>query len=200
MMRRIANLGIIGLAALVCYGMQISKPRYADLIGPIPVHGSMGENVEARLFDVTIEKVEFANELAIKEFGEEKTLTTSGLWAIITTGLGASTTSTTVGSATWQGPTGLRYNHTKRLSNATGLPPLAVEPGLPARGRFVFEIPPSQVNGATLLVSNRSYFALDSEARVALDQLDLKPDGTPETVIPVYDMNRPVQGRSDERG
>ncbi|TWG94757.1 hypothetical protein L598_003400000190 [Mesorhizobium sp. J18] len=190
---RLANLAILGLAAAICYGMQTSKPHYADLTGPIPVRGGMGDDVKARLFQLRVDKVEFAKILAVSEFGKDRTLTTGGLWAIVTVELAATNSTTTISEATWQGPTGLGYRETERLAMVSGLPPFTVEPGLPARGRFVFEVPPSEISGATLLVSNERAFALDSQARITLDGLRLKPDGTPEMVADIYDMDEPIQ-------
>lgn len=191
-MRRIANIAALCVTALACYGMQISKPHYADLTGPIPAYGSMDDTVETRLFDVHVDRVVFAQSLKVNEFGKEKVLTTGGLWAVVATGLAARDQSTMIGSATWQGPTGLRYRQSERISFAPGLPPHMVDPGLPKKGRFIFEIPPGDANGATLLVSNTLYFALDSQARIALDALKLAPDGSPQGVVPVYDLDQPI--------
>ena len=143
-MRRIANIAAFCVTALACYGMQISKPHYADLTGPIPAYGSMDDTVETRLFDVHVDRVVFAQSLKVNEFGKEKVLTTGGLWAVVATGLAARDQSTMIGSATWQGPTGLRYRQSERISFAPGLPPHMVDPGLPKKGRFIFEIPPER--------------------------------------------------------
>ncbi|HEU4986517.1 MAG TPA: hypothetical protein VFT89_05565 [Rhizobiaceae bacterium] len=191
--RRLANLAVLALAAAICYGMQTTKPHYADLTGPIPVRGSMGEEVKARLFQLRVDNVEFAKSLAVRQFGQDKRFTTGGIWAIVTVELAATDSTTTVSEVTWQGPTGLSYRKTERVTTGPGLPPITVNPGLPTKGRLVFEVPPSEISGATLLVSNVRAFALDSQARVALDDLRLKQDGTPELVADVYDMNEPVR-------
>ena len=36
MMRRLANPVLLLVAVAFCYGLQVSKPHYADLIGPFP--------------------------------------------------------------------------------------------------------------------------------------------------------------------
>jgi hypothetical protein len=192
MIRRIANVAAFCAAAIICYGMQASKPHYADLTGPIPAYGGMADTVETRLFDVHVDKIVFAHTLKVNEFGTEKTLTTGGLWAVVATDLAARDQSTLVGSATWLGPTGLRFRQTERLSFAPGMPPHGIDPGLPKKGRFVFEIQPGEARGATLLVSSTLYFALDSQARIALDDFSLAADGTPAMIVPVYDLDQPI--------
>ena len=56
MMRRLANLVLLLVAVAFCYGLQISKPHYADLIGPIPVRGKVGDTIVGRSFEVLFEK------------------------------------------------------------------------------------------------------------------------------------------------
>jgi hypothetical protein len=193
MMRGIGNLAAVCAAVAICYGMQHSKPRYADLIAPMPTRGKMQEVVRTLRFDVRVDQVTFAKRLKVNEFGKEKMLTSGGLWAIVLADLAAADKTTTVAGAVWQGPTGLRYMPSGRLNLGPPLPPHLVDPGLPKKGLFLFEVPADQVRGATLLVSSARNSALDAEARIALDEVELRDDGMPETFVMTRDLNELTQ-------
>jgi hypothetical protein len=189
---RFGNLAVLLVAVALCYAMMVSKPHYADLIAPIPVHAAMKDTVIARTFGIHVDKVTFARSLQAEHFGEPKLLTTGGVWAIVEVSLSASNISTTVGEAVWRGPTGLSYRMTERVGFSPGLPPHTVEPGLPKRGLFVFEIPPDQIAGATLLVLGRRFTPLDSEAAIAIDDVPLDEAGQPRDVVGIYDVSEPI--------
>lgn len=193
--RVLGNLAILCATVALSYGMQVSKPHYADLTAPIPVDGGMRDTVHARSFDVRLDKVVFARQLKTKQFGQEKLVTTSGMWAVVTTNLTATAVSTTVADGTWQGPTGLRYHQTERLGYRSDMPPHGVDPGLERSGLFVFEIPPDQISGARLLISARQFGPLDAQARISLDGLPIGADGQPTDVLPEYDLDA-SQGKS----
>ncbi|GAB1575650.1 hypothetical protein [Bordetella petrii] len=191
MTRRLATLALVLAAAAVLFAMQHSTPRYEDLTGPIPVAGGMRETVRARTFDIEVERVEFARRLQYhNSLGGATLRETSGLWAVVTARLAARAESVSVTRAFWQGPTGIRYELSDRVSLVPDLPPVDVDPGLPRRGRFVFEIRPDQVGDATLLVSQGPFPLLDSQARIALDSLPLGADGA-LAIQDLLDMNPP---------
>ncbi|RUW63389.1 hypothetical protein [Mesorhizobium sp. M7A.F.Ca.US.008.03.1.1] len=198
--RAIGNLLILCATVALSYGMQVSKPHYAELTAPIPIDGAMHDTVRARSFDVRLDKVVFARTLKTNQFGQERLLTTSGLWAVVTADLTATSTSTTVAGGTWQGPTGLRYHHTERLSYRQDMPPHAVDPDLERNGLFVFEVPPDQIRGASLLVAARRFAPLDAQARISLDAVPTGADGQPTDVLPLYDLDAPAppQGQTQQ--
>ncbi|WP_027052245.1 hypothetical protein [Mesorhizobium erdmanii] len=196
-MHVLGNLAILCATVALSYGMQVSKPHYADLTAPIPVDGAMHDTLHARSFDVRLDKVVFARALKTSQFGQEKLLTTSGLWAVVTTNLTATVASTTVALGTWQGPTGLRYHQTERLGYSPDMPPHGVDPGLEKRGLFVFEVPPDQISGARLLIAERQFGPLDAQARISLDGVPTAADDQPIDVLPQYDLDAPPpQGKS----
>nr|WP_255592667.1 hypothetical protein [Bordetella sp. BOR01] len=174
--------------------MQRNSPRYDELTGPIPVAGRMGQTVHTRLFDAKVEGVEFARQLAYERFGSQTVLTTSGVWAIVTAELQARSRSVNVGQAAWVGPQGLQYLLSDRLGLAPDQPPHALDPGLPRRVRFIFEIRPDQVGGATLWLSERFSPRLDSEAHIALDAVPRSADGALE-LRDVFEIDRAKEGR-----
>lgn len=189
-MRRVGNIAALCAAIAVCYGMQRTKPHYIDLTGPIPTYGGMREPVETLRFSVRVDDVVFARRLKLRQFGEDKMLTSSGLWAIVATELAATDASTSIAGAVWQGPGGLRYRPTERLGAHALMPPHGVDPGLPKKSLFIFEIPADQAEGATLMIANARYSALDAEARIPLDDIRPRPDGMPESFIMTYDLDK----------
>jgi hypothetical protein len=195
MMRRLANLVLLLVAVAFCYGLQMSKPHYADLIGPIPVRGKVGDTIVGRSFEVRAEKLEFARKLKTDRFGETKVLTTGGVWAVVTVEFGARAASTTVAVASWRGPTGLTYDHTERLSliNKDFLP-LAVDPGLARKARLVFEVRPEDAGNATVLISSKLMAALDSQAEISIGPVAALSDGMPAGTVDTLDLTQPIDG------
>lgn len=188
MMRRGVNIAVFLVAALLCYGMLATKPLYADLTGPIPVYGKIQDTVRTRTFDIAVDKVVFARTLKLDRFGQQKLLTTGGVWAVVTAKLNATDRSAMAAAATWQGPDGLNYRASERVSLAAGALPIALDPGVPGKARLVFEVLPSQVSGATLLVSGKLAGPLDSEARIALGPIAAQANGLPEGAIETYEL------------
>lgn len=188
MMRRVANIAVLLIAALLCFGMQATKPHYADLTAPIPVYGKIQDAVRTRTFDIAVDKVVFAHTLKLDQFGRQKLLTTGGVWAIVTAKLNATDRSAMVAAATWRGPDGLSYRTSERVSLAAGALPIALDPGVPGKARLVFEVLPSQVTGATLLVSGKLAGPLDSEAHIALGSVATQANGLPENAMETYEL------------
>ena len=192
MMRKSANIVLLLVAMVFCYGLQTSKPRYGDLIGPIPARGKLGDTVVGRAFEVHAEKVEFARKLTVDQFGQQRVLTTGGVWAVVTVEIAARSESTTIGVASWRGPTGLTYDQTERLSFMNGLLPVAIDPGLPRKARLIFEVRPDEASDATLLVSEKLVAALDSQAEIALGPVAVAADGLPAGTVDMLDMAQPL--------
>lgn len=185
-MRRFANILVVTVAIIILYGMQQTKPRFGELTAPIPVYGQMHDLIHTREFDVTLDQVIFARQLDFTQYGQKKTLTTSGLWVVVTAQLAATTSTTSVAAATWLGPTGLKYAVSDRIGWAPGMPPHQLAPGLPKKVQFIFETMPDQVNGATFILSSKMEPALDSQARIAIDDFQKFNDGQP-LVVESYD-------------
>lgn len=192
MMRRLANIILLLVAVAFCYGLQMSKPHYGDLIGPIPARGKLGDTVVGRSFEVHAEKIEFARTLKTDRFGETKILTTGGIWAVVTVEFAARAESTTIGVTSWRGPTGLTYDQTERLSFANGLLPVALDPGLPRKARLVFELRPDEASNATLLISEKLMAALDSQAEISLGTVAAAADGMPTGTVDAIDISQPL--------
>lgn len=195
MKRRLATLALILIAAAVLFAMQRSTLRYDELTGAIPVHGRMHETVSTRLFDIEVQRVQFSRKIGYRYLGKDLVFTTSGLWAVVTATLTARKASTSILKSYWDGPQGLRYEQSDRPVNPPDMPPIKLDPGLPRTGRFLFEIRPDQVGGATLIVWPPGLSPrLDSEARIALDDLPRAADGT-LAVVDLVSINRPDGAR-----
>ena len=196
MMRRLANLVLLLVAVAFCYGLQVSKPHYAELIAPVPIRGKVGETIVGSSFEVRVEKLEFARKLKTDRFGETKVLTTGGVWAVVTVAFAATDRSTSVAVASWRGSSGLTYDHTERLSFINnGFLPVTVDPGLPRKARLVFEVSPEEVGNATLLISSKLLAALDSQAEISLGPVAASADGMPAGTVDTLDLSQQIDGQ-----
>ena len=169
MIRWLGRSAALLAAALLLLGMQWSTPLYDQMIGAIPVSGQIGDTVAARKFTVRIETIQFARQLRFTAYGKEVTRDTSGLWAVVTATVGAQDQTTSITEAYWEGPAGLRYSHSNRLSGVKSLLVGEVlQPGMPKRGLFIFEIREDQARGATFVAPNIDLSPLDSIVRIGL--------------------------------
>lgn len=188
MIRWLGRLAALLVAAILLLAMQWTTPNYDRKTDPIPVYGQIGDTVTARNFTVRLETVQFARQLRFTAYGKPVIRDTSGLWAVVTATVAARSNTTLVYEAAWEGPTGLRYSHSDRLSGVKSLLSGAtLQPGLPRRGWFIFEIREDQARGATFVAPKIGTTRLDSIVRIGLgsgggtlpilDSLDL--DRTP---------------------
>lgn len=171
MIRLIARLAGIAIAAALLLAMQRTTPGYSEITGPIPVSGAMGETIAARSFAFQADKLILAERLRWRAFGRDVERDSSGLWAVVVAEMEGRPASVTVSGALWQGASGRRFTPSQRLSNAPRLLGAnRLEPGLPQRGLLIFEIPREEANDATLLVSQARWPRLDSEIRMPLSR------------------------------
>jgi hypothetical protein len=188
MIRWLGRLAALLVAAGLLLAMQWNTPYYERKTDPIPVYGQIGDTVTARKFTVRLETVQFARQLRFTAYGKDVVRDTTGLWAVVTATVAARSETTLVYDGDWEGPTGLRYSLSDRLSGVKSLLSGAtLQPGLPRRGWFIFEIREDQARGATFVAPKIGLTRLDSIVRISLgngggslpilDSLDL--DRTP---------------------
>lgn len=178
-----ARLGALVLAAVLLAGMQRYTPGYAEITGPIPLRGALGETLSGRSFTVRADQVLLAERLRFKAYGREVVRDTGGVFALVIARLEAQPASTTVGGAIWRSAQGARFVASQRFQGAPRLLGTdRLEPGLPQRGLFIFEVPREAVAGATLLVAASRWPRLDTQAEIALP-------ATLETPAPLLDLN-----------
>lgn len=177
-----AKLGALVLAAMLLVGMQRYTPGYAEITGPIPLNGSLSETLTGRGFTVRADKVLLAEKLRFKAYGREVERDTGGVFALVIARLEAQPASINVGSAIWRSAQGARFVASPRFQGAPRLLGTdRLEPGLPQRGIFIFELPREAVEGATLLVAASRWPRLDTQAEITLPA---KPDAP----TPVIDL------------
>lgn len=164
-----AKLGALAVAAMLLAGMQRYTPGYAEITGPIPLRGDLGETLAGRGFTVRADKVLLAQKLRFKAYGREVERDTGGVFALVIARLEAQPSSINVGSAIWRSAQGARFVASPRFQGAPRLLGTdRLEPGLPRRGIFIFELPREAVAGATLLVAASRWPRLDTQAEIAL--------------------------------
>jgi hypothetical protein len=165
----LAKLGALMLAAMLLVGMQRYTPGYAEITGPIPLKGDLGETLTGRGFTVRADKVLLAEKLRFKAYGREVERDTAGVFALVIARLEAQPASINVSSAIWRSAQRARFVASPRFQGAPRLLGTdRLEPGLPQRGIFVFEVPREAVAGATLLVAASRWPRLDTQAEIAL--------------------------------
>ncbi|KFC69648.1 hypothetical protein FG93_03235 [Bosea sp. LC85] len=167
-MRLLLQFIAILAAAGMLLGMQRSTPGYAEITGPLPASGRPGETIPARSFTLTVEKLVLAERIRYRAYGRDFERSTTGLWAVVVARLEARPESVSIGGALWRSTAGFRFEASQRVAGAPRLLTAGrIEPGLPARGILVFELPRDQAAGGTLLVSTARWPRLDSQARVS---------------------------------
>lgn len=190
MIRPFANAAVLACAALLCYLMQISKPQYIETVRTVPVTGRLGELVEGRFVRARAEKVEFARQLRVDQNRIDKTLTTGGLWAIVSLEVEAIEGPVALYRRTWSGQGGLAFDESTRI--ASGLP-TDFTVGAARKGRLIFEILPDQARKAEVRISRDWLTEFDNELRIDLDGITLQPDGQP-LIVETLDLRQP-QGK-----
>ncbi|HTV69876.1 MAG TPA: hypothetical protein VMF90_15185 [Rhizobiaceae bacterium] len=166
-------------AAAALYAMQRTTPVYSEITSPVRTNGQQGKRVETRNFAIGIAKVHLARSIDAPKSGRPHSYTTSGVWVIVEAAVQATNESLSLTAAEWLGPDGTRYSMSQRLSTLPGTPGTEqLEPGVPRPMLMIFEVPESQLSGATLLVSQSAYTPLSEEAAVAMTEVqtdDIRP-------------------------
>ncbi|HKU99840.1 MAG TPA: hypothetical protein VJR58_31380 [Vineibacter sp.] len=163
----IASISGLVLAVGILYALQQTKPGYADITKPIAVHGTIGDRLMARNFELTATKVTLAQRIVLRTGTKEQVFETTGLWAVVEAKAAARHESVTVIAASWRGPSGSRYAMSQRFSTMPGLlPSERLEPGLPRNVLMLFELPENQVKDATILVSRTPFAPIDNELHI----------------------------------
>lgn len=165
----LASLAVVAAAALVLAGFRWTTPGYEILTGPIGASGVQGQTVAGRTFSAKIDDIRFADRVRLTRYGKTVERDTDGVWAVVSAELAALSETAVVHAATWRGASGRLYAASRRVEGAPGLlQGKILQPGLPSKGLFVFELPPDEVQGGILLLSAAASPRLDSELRIRL--------------------------------
>ncbi|RUM98928.1 hypothetical protein EET67_04595 [Pseudaminobacter arsenicus] len=153
--------------------MQRTTPLYSEITSLVPAYGEQGKRIDARAFAFAVVNVHLARMVRTESFGRTQDFTTSGVWVLIEGAAEAKRESLTLTTANWLGPSGISYALSQRFSILPGLlPNQRLEPGLPKPVLLAFEVPESEVSGATLLVPRNYMTPLDEEIRMPVTNID----------------------------
>lgn len=169
MIRGLARLVAILVTAGLLFAMQRTTPSYSEITGPIAQNGLAGTVATGRGFKLRVEKLILAERLRWHSFGRSYERDTGGLWAVAVAAAEGTPATMALAGATWQTPSGLRFDASPRAAPFPGLlPGMRLEPGLARRGLIVFEIGREAAHGGALLVSISRWPRLDTQLRIAL--------------------------------
>lgn len=182
-------------AAAALYGLQQTRPLYADITSPIVTSGAMNERTEAGAFAISLDSVRVARTLDIETFGKTKAYTSSGVWVVVEGEAEARHETLSLVSGEWISRKGIHYVLTDRIPATIEMMPGDVyQPGLPRRILLVFEVPPDAVVGGTVAVTRSRLPPLDDEIHIATNASSaaIEPritirrndEGPPWTVLP----------------
>ncbi|NLS01294.1 hypothetical protein HGP17_31055 [Rhizobium sp. P38BS-XIX] len=171
MIRLLLSLLLVGLAALVLAFLQSTTPSYAVLTGPIETTGLQKDTVSSQTFSIKVDKIVRAKTIAFTRYGRRVERQTDGVWLIVSVELQSKNETLSVNAAAIEGASGRLYRQSHRSDGAPRLlPTKEVQPGLPTKGIFIFELPENETSSMTLVVSKQQAPQLESEIRVKLDQ------------------------------
>lgn len=195
MIRAARTILALLFAAAVLYGLQQTRPLYADITSPIVTSGGMDERVEASAFAISLDSVRVARALDVETFGKAKAYTSSGVWVVVQGEAEARFETLSLVSGEWVSRKGIRYVLTDRIPATIAMMPGDVyQPGLPRRILLVFEMPQDAVTGGSVAVMRSKLPPLDDEVSIATNASDaaIEPritirrndEGQPWTVLP----------------
>lgn len=173
-------LFILAAAALLVF-FQWTTPTYAVLTGPLETAGSQDETVASKRFAAKVDKVFTAKALTYHRFGRDYDRQTDGRWLVVTIQLEALQETMPMNAATIEGASGRLYRQSSRTGDA---PQLFIardlQPGLPARGIFIFELPDAETQRMDLILSEQRDPQLDAQVRISLDTARIEARDTLE--------------------
>ena len=180
----LVSCGLVLAAIGVLAALRWTTPSYAYLTGPISTSGAAFETVTGRTLAAEVGTVRLAKLLRSKLYGRGVERDTGGIWAVVDAKVEATRQTTSMYFAAWLGPSGRQYAATQRLEGAPNtLLGTTLQPGLPRRGIFIFELPPDEVEGGVLLLATSPLRTLDMELR-------LQPKTSGLTQLPVLELTR----------
>ncbi|MEZ2224615.1 hypothetical protein [Rhizobium sp. RCC_161_2] len=185
-MRVFLSVLALTLAIAILAFLQWTTPTYALLTGPLETRGDQSATVSSETFDVKVNEVLLAKTLALSHFGRPVERDTEGIWVVVSAEMQSKWETMQISSASIKGASGRIYAQSTR---ASGTKPLLtskdLQPGLPAKGVLMFEMPEQEAHDMELILSRKLGPQLDSEIHVKLDanavdtkdRLEIRDDG-----------------------
>lgn len=173
-MIRPAPLLIAAASAVLLAGMMLTNPDYNSTVRPFETTVAPGESGQTRLIGGQITGWRTADRLEFPSYGSPQSRDTQGVFLIVDLRLSGRTESTMLRAA-WIGASGRRFDTTARVSGAfLQVQDLWLQPGLDSKAIAIFELPPDEIAGGALLLSDRIDAPLDGRLRL-LAPLDAPP-------------------------
>jgi hypothetical protein len=195
MIRPIRSLLALLFAAAALYGLQHTRPLYANITSPIVSSGGMKQRIEASTFALSLDSIRVARSLNIETFGKTKPYTSSGVWIVVEGEAESRFETMSLTSGEWMSRRGIRYVMTDRIpATIEMMAGDSYQPGLPRRTLLVFEVPQDAVADGTVVVTPTKLFPLNDEVHIATNASDTQMEpaitirrndqGPPWTVLP----------------
>lgn len=166
-MIRVAPLMIAVAGAVLLAGMMLTNPDYNRAVRPFETRVAPGESGQTRLIAGRIEGWRTADSVTFPHLGSPVRRDTQGRFLILDLKLSGTTESTML-RAFWIGASGRRYETTARISGAfPQIEDLWLQPGLESKAIAIFELPPDEIAGGALLLTDRVDTPLDGRLRLA---------------------------------
>lgn len=166
-----ATLAIVLIGIAVLALLRWTTPGYAVLTGPIETAGRQGARADTAEFSLKVDKLILSELLIFQRYGKKVERGTGGIWAVVVADVAAGPNTLMLAGVALRGASGRIYMQSPR---AEGAPQLLsgkeLQPGLPQRGLFVFELPADELAGAELVVSREAFPRLTSQLAMALDE------------------------------
>ncbi|MEV5413338.1 hypothetical protein AB0K60_31460 [Thermopolyspora sp. NPDC052614] len=154
-LRRVVNtvLGLALIAAAVSLQPLILDAD--DLDAPITSSGGHGDTVRTAFFDARVEGVEIAGALQQKDRPRVQAMS-GQVFVVVKLAAMASTRALRLKTARLVTADGLKFHTTERLDAGASLGDKWVQPRWWSSGLYVFEVPPSALPGARLVVAEET--------------------------------------------
>jgi hypothetical protein len=150
--------GVVLLAGIV--GVRRADPDGDRTYEPIATSGVIGQQVNTTTFQLRVDRVELAGSVRILDgyglLGTTKT--TAGIWVVVWATVAATTEEFQMQGARLRTTDGVEYLKSTVLGT---LDKTTLQPGIPAYGPILFEIPRDKLAGAVLSVTGHGIKNLD---------------------------------------
>lgn len=151
------------LGACALGAMMTTTPGFDDVFKPLRTTAQNGAYAQGRLFAARFADWQTAERLSFERYGTPVARDTPGVFLVVDVDIAHVRESVQLAAA-WLGRSGRRYEQTTRADEAPStLGTRRFHPGLEDQGRAVFELPPDEIEGGTLLLARKGLNVLDSE-------------------------------------
>lgn len=152
-MNRLASITVVLAGAGMLAGLRATNPDYDRAIAPFVTTVAANESGTTQLIGGRFLDWRLADRIAFPHAGAEVTRDTGGSFLIVDLEV-RGTTQSTPARAVWIGSSGRRYATTRRVSGlARQLDEIWLQPGVPLSALAIFELPPDEVEGGSLLLT-----------------------------------------------